>query len=481
MTVAGNGLGGASVAPPIDSSSIKRECIRHTHQNLITIFVSVAIGAAVLLYVLADKIASTHILAWFTAILCWTALRFWFYLAFRRHVREAFDPVFWGGAQSFFTIISGIIWGAAPLAAYPRDSHSEQMFIALIAAGGAAAGTYAYAAMPRTAQAFLAATLFPLVGVNLAMGGMEHYSIGFMLAIYYLMLVIITRNNSRTVRSAIMLALEKTELAEEMEKGRDEADSTAQKLCIEITERKAAEERLKAAKEEAEEATLLRDKFVSLVSHDLKNPLSTVQGFLTMLHFEHDNIGKDEAKAMIVGALEASNGMLHLIDDLLEISRIKTGQLRPRISLTDLHFIADNAAMAYSNFAAGKLIELKNEVPPKTAAYADGHLLLQVLKNLISNAIKFCREGGVVRIYLSQPGTVAVEDTGVGIPPSLLSHIFKYEVKTSTPGTRGEGGTGFGLPLSRDIMKAHGGDLRVESEVGRGSTFYIVLQPPPVF
>lgn len=722
MNGMGNGLAGTPAAAPVDPSSIARECIRHTHQNLIGVFVSVPIGAALLLYMLADKIGSTRILAWFALILFWTGLRFWFYMAFRRRARETFDPAAWGGMQSFLTITAGVIWGAMPLVAYPPDSLSGQMFIALMVGGMAAGGTYAYAAMPRTAQAFLAASLFPIVAVNLAMGTVDHLPIGVMLAVYYLMLAVITRNNARTVRSAISLALENKALAEGMGKARDEAESAARKLGVEIagrmkasqaikeseerfrqlseagfegvvinidgkvvdcnsafarmfgyepkdvigtvpvnlsppeseaiimahirrgsedvyeamgrkkdgtlfpieiqgrailhhgmnarvtavrditarkradedlrnsemrfrllvesspfciheigmdgnvlsmnkaglvmlglqgegevlgtpyldavggkdkarvaalmreafsgtashfefdsrgdepqrfkscfvpirggdgaviklmgvtediTERKAAEKRLKAAKEEAEEATRLKDKFVSLVSHDLKDPLSSVRGFLSLLHLEHGDIEKKDAEAMIASALDASNNMLNVIENLLDISRIKTGQLQPNARLTDLHSVAVKAGLAYANYASVKKIEIWNEVPPGVTGYADEHLLLQVLKNLLSNAIKFCREGGTVRIYLPGPGMVAVKDTGGGIPPSLLPDIFKYEVKTSTPGTAGETGTGFGLPLSHDIMKAHGGDLRVESEAGKGSTFYIILPRLP--
>ena len=249
MPDGGTGTGGAPSTPPVDALSVERECIRHSHQNLIGVFFAVPVGGAILLYVLKDEIGSTYILAWFVLSLLWAVIRFWFYVAFRRHARGAFDPVFWGGLQSFLTITAGFIWGALPLVAYPPDSLSEQMFTALMIGGMAAGGTFAYAAMPRTAQAFLAASLFPIAAVNLAKGSVEHFPVGIMLTIYYLMLVIITRNNARTVRSAITLALENAALAGEMGKARDAAESAADKLRVEVIDREKAKNELNSIME----------------------------------------------------------------------------------------------------------------------------------------------------------------------------------------------------------------------------------------
>ncbi|MBI5179162.1 MAG: hybrid sensor histidine kinase/response regulator [Nitrospinae bacterium] len=129
--------------------------------------------------------------------------------------------------------------------------------------------------------------------------------------------------------------------------------------------------------------------------------------------------------------------------------------------------------------AEKKNIAIVNTVPPGTRLYADPSLYGEVLQNLLSNAVKFTREGGTVTLFIppGEPATLAVRDTGTGITPPLLPKLFRYEEKTSTFGTAGEPGTGLGLPLSHEIIQAHGGSIRVESAAGSGSTFYVAIPP----
>ena len=130
-----------------------------------------------------------------------------------------------------------------------------------------------------------------------------------------------------------------------------------------------------------------------------------------------------------------------------------------------------------SHLAKHKGIVLINNVPEEMQLYADSALLGEVIQNLASNAIKFCHRGDRVTFY--QPDdrecTLAVADTGVGMSQEKIGKLFRVEEKTSTPGTAGEQGTGFGLPFSHDIIVAHGGDLFVESVEGEGSIFFVQL------
>ncbi len=124
-----------------------------------------------------------------------------------------------------------------------------------------------------------------------------------------------------------------------------------------------------------------------------------------------------------------------------------------------------------------KEIDLICKVPTKTRLYADPDLLGRVMENLITNAIKFCNKGDKITIFVpeGEKGVIAVQDTGTGIREVYKPDLFKYEEKTSDIGTSGEKGTGLGLPLCQDIMKAHGGMLEFESEPGKGTTFFARL------
>lgn len=237
---------------------------------------------------------------------------------------------------------------------------------------------------------------------------------------------------------------------------------------------------LRKAKEKAEKATLLKDKFVSLVAHDLKNPLMGLHGFLSLAREEAAKAGFADMEKYLGISFDYVQGMLGLISDLLDAGRFLTGKIKPRIGSVEVGNLARAEVEAFTPAAASKGVELSSAIPQNTVMHADAILLREVVHNVISNAIKFCRKGDRVNIFLpaGKPDTIAVADTGIGIPKGLQENIFKYEEKTTRAGTAGETGTGFGLPLSHDIMKAHGGDLRVESEAGKGSTFYIILPPP---
>jgi len=170
---------------------------------------------------------------------------------------------------------------------------------------------------------------------------------------------------------------------------------------------------------------------------------------------------------------------------MLSLSRIKGSSIKPEYAFAHVHDIAGQAINNYHRIAVDKGIELINEIPGKARIYTDERLLLEVLRNLISNAVKFCKKGDKVRLYIpdGEPATIAVADTGIGIKDTNMFTLFSYEEKTSTRGTSGERGTGFGLPLCHEIVAAHRGTLELESEVDKGSTFYIRLPDvkPTVF
>lgn len=248
-------------------------------------------------------------------------------------------------------------------------------------------------------------------------------------------------------------------------------------LTNRINESRSMRDRAMELKVQAEEATKLKDKFISLVSHDLKNPLTSMLGFMQIIAEEGEMLSKDELKAIATTAVESGNNMRLLIDDILSLSRIKGGKMALTRRFIDLGKITHRAILGLQPLADKKSIFIDAQIPAKTRVFADSVFLEQVMHNLIGNAIKFCNEGNTVKIYIlpGEPSTICVADNGVGIQFTNIDDIFKHERKTSTPGTAGETGTGFGLPLSRDIVEAHGGSLTVQSEPGKGSSFFVRL------
>jgi hypothetical protein len=185
----------------------------------------------------------------------------------------------------------------------------------------------------------------------------------------------------------------------------------------------------------------------------------------------------EKHRAMFEHVMRQGKALVDLIQELLDISRFKTGKIRVRPGFIDGHFIGLTSVTNLKYKAGQKGITLACDIPEGTRLYADSGLFAQVITNLVSNAVKFCGEGDTIRVFvpLNEKSTIAVQDTGIGIEKKRHGTLFHYEEKTTTTGTDGEKGTGLGLPLSRDIMEALGGKLEFESEQGKGSVFYAQL------
>lgn len=242
-----------------------------------------------------------------------------------------------------------------------------------------------------------------------------------------------------------------------------------------VTESKRVEEDLRNAKEQAEEANSLKNKFISLVAHDLRTPLANIIGFIKYIR---DETCDPEKTKEIMDLIEGTgNKMYALTEDLLNISRFKTGKIQPRFRFLDAASMASNIIDEFKPVVEKKNLRLINRIVGKKRLFADRELFYEVIRNLMSNAVKFCSEGDAITLFTpgGEPSTIAVSDTGVGIKPGRLGELFKYEEKTSTRGTAGEMGTGLGLPLCKDIMESHGGELSVESRIDKGTTFFARL------
>jgi signal transduction histidine kinase len=249
-------------------------------------------------------------------------------------------------------------------------------------------------------------------------------------------------------------------------------------MCTtDITDRRKAEENLLIAKESLEEANKIKDQFVALVSHDLRSPLASLSlGLDSVISTGGDSL--DPAiRDMLVKCQNNVKGLLGMVIKLLDIERLQTGKLKPNKVFINAKELVSQVYFRLASLAQDKNITLTNDIPAGRKVFADNVLFQQVIQNLVANSIKYCREGDTVTVSIASgsPNTIVVKDTGVGVDPGILPHIFEVEVRTTTPGTKGEKGTGFGLPLCHNIMKEHGGDLRVESTPGAGSSFYVEL------
>ncbi len=256
-------------------------------------------------------------------------------------------------------------------------------------------------------------------------------------------------------------------------------------LETEIGERKRAQherERLldseRAARTDAERANRVKDDFLSIVSHELRTPLNAIQGYAQLLvHDQRDQQLVREAAEVIE---RNSRAQSQIIDDLLDTSRIMSGKVRLDVQTVDLAAVVEAALSSSRPAAKAREIRLHTVLDPKAGpVLGDAGRLQQVVWNLLSNAIKFTPKGGRVQVSLERVSShveLTVSDSGEGISPEFLPHVFDRFLQADTGASRRHAGLGLGLSIVRQLVELHGGQVTADSPgVGRGATFKVIL------
>jgi PAS domain S-box-containing protein len=245
-----------------------------------------------------------------------------------------------------------------------------------------------------------------------------------------------------------------------------------------ITEQKQAEQALKESETKLRQLNVDKDIFISILSHDLKSPFNNLLGLSEILTEDIRKLDMDEIEDIANNINKAARNTFNLLEDILMWARTQQGKIpfKPQnLNFTD---ICKNILEVLKPNADAKNITFNFSSEDQINVFADIDMSKTVLRNLVSNSIKFTNSGGKITINAEQNSgdvTISVSDNGIGIPPDNLAKLFNISEVLSTKGTAGETGTGLGLILCKEFVEKHGGKIWVESEVGKGSDFKFTL------
>jgi signal transduction histidine kinase len=217
-----------------------------------------------------------------------------------------------------------------------------------------------------------------------------------------------------------------------------------------------------------------KDLFISILAHDLKNPFVTLVGLSELLAENINKFNSAEIETFVNNIYQVSQNTYNLLEDLIKWAQSQSGKLHYEPQILSFTTICVDILKVLNTTAQDKNITIKYFDEKNLSLFADNNMLKTVLRNLISNAIKFTNKGGEINIYASQTESntiITVSDNGIGIAPERQGKLFDISQMKSTSGTAKESGTGLGLLLCKDFIEKHGGTIWVESEEGKGSNF----------
>jgi signal transduction histidine kinase/ActR/RegA family two-component response regulator len=379
------------------------------------------------------------------------------------------EVVRWGWWFAGLSLLAGACWGAAGYLLASKEYELQRMLLGLVLLATITTAVPIRSAHPPTFYTFAVATTAPLLFVLLISNDPFYKLVGIAGGAYVGHLMAYVRDVHRWQYDNIALAYQKQELARRLQLALD-ASSLARDEAL-------------AAQSEAENANQAKSTFLATMSHEIRTPMNGVLGMIDVL--DRTPLNADQRDALSTVRYSAS-ALLKIIDDILDFSKIEAGKLElERIELSPLELI-EGAAEALAPQAAAKGIKLGAFLGPGVPdrVIGDPIRLQQILFNLIGNALKFT-EKGHVRVWLERapdgrrgevPLRIRVEDSGIGLTREQQERLFQPFVQADNTTTRRFGGTGLGLSIVNRLAEAMRGNVRVESEPGKGSTFIVTVR-----
>ena len=268
------------------------------------------------------------------------------------------------------------------------------------------------------------------------------------------------------------------ELEQKVKERTRDLERSNYQLNQELIERHLAEEALKKSETRLKELNATKDKFFSIIAHDLKNPFTCLLGTTELLSEKINTMDKEQVRELVQILNDSAKSGYEILQNLLDWSRSQTGMLTYNPGMINLKKLIDDNISDLRLPSSKKEIIVFSDVKADMPVFSDKNIINAVLRNLLNNAIKFTHRFGTVKISAVNDGnevTVSVTDTGIGIPEKNIDDLFRIDTKYSRPGTGMEQGTGLGLKICKEFIEMQGGKIRVESIVNEGSEFIFTV------
>jgi len=384
----------------------------------------------------------------------------------------------------FMVFLTGIMWGLGVVLFFKPDAIMEQMGVVFIAAGLTAGAIPILSPLRKLYYVYILCPLLPFVWLLLQFGGQYYTVMASIVVLYTLMLI----NSATRVQESLVSALEmrfaNDALVANLRQASEESEALNLELITENERRKATEDELIQARDAAEAASRAKDEFLANMSHEIRTPMNGILGTLQLLQdTKMDGVQTDYVKT----AYSSAEALLSILNDILDFSKIAARKLLLEDIPFNLRTLVGELVTLLSSQAQANNLALIAEIDPQLPEMllGDPTRMRQVLTNFMTNAIKFTHEGEVrVRVLcLSAFASrvmlrLEVRDTGIGIPEEKQKDLFLSFTQGDGSTTRKYGGTGLGLAIVRQLVLMMGGKIGLESEPGRGSTFWCELDFP---
>ena len=246
-----------------------------------------------------------------------------------------------------------------------------------------------------------------------------------------------------------------------------------------ITDRKKTEQEIKFKNAELQKLNTEKDRFFSIIAHDLRGPFNSFLGLTKIMAEELPSLTMAEIHEFAISMENSAVNLFRLLENLLQWARMQQGLIPLNKEVAYLLPIINESIEMMLEPAKNKEIEIVIDIPISLMVFADGNILQTVIRNLLSNALKFTPKGGKIILSAKDAGNniteIAIKDTGIGMSSSMVDDLFRLDVQTNRNGTEGEPSSGLGLILCKDFINKHGGRIWVESIEGEGSIFYFTI------